>query len=94
MQESMDIKQNTKRFVVPPGLTDEGQISEVLQLIVDINEQNGKLSDVVLFIPAKAHPVQRFLMIDMKRYPAGGLARLRWLLSDHESNSVELLIIL
>ncbi len=72
MQESMDIKQNTKRFVVPPGLTDEGQISEVLQLIVDINEQNGKLSDVVLFIPAKAHPVQRFLMIDMKRYPGRG----------------------
>ena len=48
------MKQNTKRFVVPPGLTNERQISEALQLIVYINEQNGKPSDVVLFIPTKS----------------------------------------
>lgn len=94
-------------------MTDGGQISEVLQLIVDINEQNGKLSDVVLFIPAKAQldstiiddTMQTCTFIGMQsgatvpddRHEAisgRGLARLRWLLSDHESNSVELLIIL
>ena len=48
------MKQDTKRFVVPPGLTNEGQIREALQLIVYLNEQNGKPSDVVLFIPTKA----------------------------------------
>ena len=48
------MKQNVKRFVVPPGLTDEGQIMEDLHLILYINGQNGKPSDVVLFIPTKA----------------------------------------
>jgi hypothetical protein len=48
------MKQDTKRFVVPPGLTNEGQIRGALQLIVYINEQNGKPSDVVLFIPTKS----------------------------------------
>ena len=47
------MKQDTKRFVVPPGLTNEGQIREALQLIVYINERNDKPSDVVLFIPTK-----------------------------------------
>jgi len=45
---------NTKRFIVPPGLTDEGQIREALQLIIHLNKQSGKPSDVVLFIPTKA----------------------------------------
>lgn len=47
------MKQDTKRFVVPSGLTNEGQIRGALQLIIYINEQNGKPSDVVLFIPTK-----------------------------------------
>ena len=48
------MKQDTKRFVVPPGLTNEGQIREALQLIAYINEQSGNPSDVVLFIPTKS----------------------------------------
>ena len=45
---------NTKRFIVPQGLTDEGQIREALQLIIHLNKQSGKSSDVVLFIPTRA----------------------------------------
>jgi len=54
MQESIDMKLDTKRFVVPAGLTDKGQIREALQLIASINAQSGNPSDVVLFIPTKS----------------------------------------
>ena len=45
---------DTKRFVVPPELTDEGQIMEALQFILYLNKQSGKSSDIVLFIPTKS----------------------------------------
>lgn len=47
------MSRNAKRFVVPPELTDGGQIRETLQLILYVNEQNGKPSDVILYIPTK-----------------------------------------
>ncbi len=47
------MQQDTKRFVVPRGLTDKGQIWEALQLIASINVQNDKPSDVILFISTK-----------------------------------------
>lgn len=47
------MSRNTKRFVVPHELTYEGQIRDALQLILHVNEQNGKPSDVILYIPTK-----------------------------------------